>query len=80
MGQHIAELIMESGTVVARLEVAEGFTPMSPATCEPFENLPGVAFASKDRFTLLAYDKVALFISLRHPGFPEILLCEDVYC
>ncbi len=78
MRQHVAELIVKRGGVFRRLEVVVRFSPMGPAAGQPFEYLAGVALSPQNLFAVRPDDRIAGFVPLRHPGFPEILLRQDV--
>ena len=43
------------------------------------KHLPGITFAARDRVSLLILDGLVLGIDLRHPGFPEVLLGQNVH-
>ena len=78
MREHVTELIMEGIGIFRSLEIAEVFPPGSPTTGEPFKHLSGVTLPSQLRLAVRPDDRIPLLISLRHSGFPEIFLGENI--
>ena len=60
------------------LEITEVLPPGGPTACEPFKHLSGVTFSSQLRLAVRPDNRIPLLISLRHSGFPEIFLGENI--
>src|SRR5688572_19386874 len=78
MREHVTKLIMEGIGIFRGLKITEILPPGCPTTGEPFKHLPGVTLPSQLRLALRPDDRIPLLISLRHSGFPEVFLGENI--
>src|SRR6185295_3681624 len=78
MRKHVTKLIMKGIGIFRGLEIAEVLPPGSPTTGEPFKHLSGITLSPQLRLTVRSNDRIPLFISLQHSGFPKIFLGENI--
>ena len=78
MPEHVTELIMERIGIFRSFEIAEILSPGGPTTGETLKYLSGVTLSPQLRLTVRPDDRVSLLIVLRHAGFPEIFLGENI--
>ncbi|MCG3775791.1 MAG: hypothetical protein JW395_2635 [Nitrospira sp.] len=78
MREHVPKLIMKGIGIFRSLEIAEVLPPGGPTAGEPFKHLPGITLSAKLRLAVRPDNRIPLLILLRHSGFPEILLRENI--
>ena len=69
---------MSFGFRFTAIKVSMVLTPLPPAAGETMEDLPSIAFTTKNGVTILVGYGHALSINLRDTGFTEVLLGEDI--
>ena len=62
--QHIYQFIIKGLSILGRIEIAMGLSPVSPASCKPVKNLPGICLS-----TILCVDTFSA----------EIFLSQNIY-
>jgi hypothetical protein len=80
MREHVTELIMEGIGIFRSFKIAEVLPPGSPTTGESLKQLSGVTLSPRLRLTVWSNNRISLLIPLRHFGFPEIFLGENIDC
>ena len=80
MDQHVGEFVVERLRVFWRSEIAVGFAPVTPATCQPMNNLASRALRAENRLSVVIENGSAVVGDLGNTGFPEILRHHDVGC